>query len=85
MFVCALHTGAALDGTDQAVCTLAAAMQMRVSMALILLAGWMLLVGAPKIFSYHMLFGENFGLLAGSNFCLEGSAFYGHSGGAVRK
>lgn len=36
-----------------------------VSMALILLAGWMLLVGAPKIFSYHMLFGENFGLLGG--------------------
>ena len=53
-----------------------------VSMALILLAGWMLLVGAPKIFSYHMLFGENFGLLAGIELLLGGfSIFIGHSGG----
>ena len=43
-----------------------------VSMALILLAGWMLLVGAPKIFLYHMLFGENFGLLAGIELLLGG-------------
>ena len=47
-----------------------------VSMALILLAGWMLLVGAPKIFSYHMLFGENFGLLAGIELLLGGFSIF---------
>lgn len=47
-----------------------------VSMALILLAGWMLLVGAPKIFSYHMLLGENFGLLAGIELLLGGFSIF---------
>lgn len=46
------------------------------SMALILLAGWGLLVGAPKVFSYHTLLGENFGLLAGIELLLGGFSIF---------
>ena len=46
------------------------------SMALILLAGWVLLVGAPKVFSYQTLLGENFGLLAGIELLLGGFSIF---------
>ena len=36
----------------------------------------MLLVGAPKIFSHHMLFEENFGLLAGIELLLGGFSIF---------
>ena len=47
-----------------------------VSMVLILLAGWVLLIGAPKIFLYHTLLGGNFGLLAGIELLLGGFSIF---------
>ena len=47
-----------------------------VSMALILVAGWVLLVGGPKIFSYQALLGDNFGMFAGIELLLGGFSIF---------
>lgn len=47
-----------------------------VSMALILAAGWVLLVGAPKTFAYQALLGDNFGMFAGIELLLAGLSIF---------